>query len=628
MREVNIMKILKTNIRYFLIVSAISICSTISSSAQVEVINGIEYKQISNFETDYFITTMKISGDGTTIVFGTGGPAVKVFTIGANGTGLTQVYDFERTGTGPSVDISANGEKVIFTDGQGEIFIANFDGSLREELATLLPHPDPAFADMEPVIPLPPRITADGTQVLFIHMGQDPRGSGVWRINSDNTGLTQIFNYLDMSNDVFGGDGSEYNYNTAFADGFDISADGSRMILGTKIFKLADGDIDRGDAIAVDGTDFYHVGEYVSGTQPFSTYVDGDMFLMFRKEFNADLGYDEINVYFVPLGTGSPVKVISGLDIFGTSSFTQMSSSGTLGIVMGANGRLPITRVDENSGSRLDLVSIDGLSIAMGGYRFSESWLPSINWDGDVFCFLSTSIPPQIWVANINSDAINSAPSISQIKFEPDQVAIDGSTTSTISAHVSDLYDDIYAVSFDAYKDGVFQFRGLSSDYPYSGRLLDDGTFGDESVGDGFYTNNTVRADLPETPLGSYTVRIAAANATLGEVSLADAVPFSIVEPSTVSTNWLVSPGFELYQNFPNPFNQSSSIRYEIPFETLVEIKLLDVLGKVVRVMVNEEHGAGHYSVNLDGKVLPGGVYFYSMRAGDFYQLKKMQVLD
>ena len=108
-----------------------------------------------------------------------------------------------------------------------------------------------------------------------------------------------------------GGDGSEYNYNVAFADGFDISADDSRMILGTKIFKLADGDADRGDAIAVDGTDFYHVGEYISGTQPFSTYVDGDMFLMFRREFNADLGYDEINVYFVPLGTGSPVKVIS-----------------------------------------------------------------------------------------------------------------------------------------------------------------------------------------------------------------------------------------------------------------------------------------------------------------------------
>ncbi len=627
MKEVNIMEFLKTTIRCFIIALTISLCSTISSRAQVDVIHGIEYKQISSFETDYSIIAMKISADGTKIVFATGGPAVKVFTINANGTGLTQVYDFERTGTGPSVDISANGEKVIWCYGEGELFIANSDGSVREELATLLPNPDPSFADLEPVIPLPPRITADGTQVFFIHMGRDPRGAGVWRINSDNTGLTQIFNYLDMSQDVFGGDGSEYNYNVAFSDGFDISADGSRMILGTKIFKLADGDAVRGDAIAVDGTDFYLIGDYVIGNQPFSTYVDGDMFVVFRRELNADLGYDEINVYFVPLGTGSPVKVISGLDIFGSSSFTQMASNGSLGIVIGANGRLPITRVDRLTGSRLDLVSIDGLSIAMGGYRFSESRLPSITWDGDIFCFLSTSVPPQIWVASINSDAINSQPSISQIQFDPDQVAVDGSTASTISAHVSDLYHDIHAVSFDAYKDGVFQFRGLRSDDPYSGRLLDDGTFGDVSAGDGFFTNNTVRTDLPETPPGTYTVRIAAANATLSEVSMADAEPFSIVEPSTSANRWLGSPGFELYQNYPNPFRQSSSIRYEIPAENHVEIKLFDVLGKAVTMLVSEEQGAGHYSVDLNGRELPGGIYFYSMRAGDFYQIKKMQVL-
>jgi len=119
-------------------------------SAQTKVIRAVEYLQISNFATNSSITSMKMSADGSRIVFATGGPAVKVFTINSNGSGLTQVYDFQKTGFGPFVDISANGNKVIWCDyvGDGAIFIANADGSTREKIVTLLPHPDPVFADM------------------------------------------------------------------------------------------------------------------------------------------------------------------------------------------------------------------------------------------------------------------------------------------------------------------------------------------------------------------------------------------------------------------------------------------------------------------------------------------------
>jgi hypothetical protein len=618
------MDLKKTTVGYLVAMLPLLMGNFHSSNGQVEVMDGIDYRQVSNFETDYSITAMKMSGDGTRIVFATSGPAVKVYTINTDGTHLTQVYDFERTGTGPSVDISASGTKVIWCDGEGEVFIANPDGSGLLELATLLPNPDPNFADMEPIIPVPPRITADGNQVLFIHMGRDPRGSGVWRVNSDDSGLTQVFNYNEMAEDLFGTDTAEYEFNSAFTDGFDISADGTRMVLGTRIFKLAAGDMDRGDAIAVDGTDFYNIGDYAIGNQPFATYVHGDIFTLFRREFNPELGSDEINVYAVPLGTGSDVKLIGGLDIFGTSSMTQMASDGSLAIVLGANGRLPITRVDRITRSRLDLVSIDGLTIAMGGYRFSESRLPSIAWNGNKFCFLSTSIPNQIWLATINSNAIGSLPSISQIKFEPDEVAIDGSTTSTITAHVSYPGRDIHAVTFDTYQDGVFRFRVLKSDWPYSGMLLDDGTFGDESAGDGFFTNNTVRADLPETALGTYTVRIAAVDTTLTRVSVADATPFSIVASTVSIADQEALPRFMLHQNVPNPFRNSSTIWYEIPEESHVEITVHDVLGKIIARLVNEPKGPGVHSVDLHLNDTPGGVYFYSMRVGEHYFTKKV----
>lgn len=87
-----------------------------TSEAQTEAIDAVEYRQISNFETDYSISSMKMSADGTRIVFATSGQAVKVFTINIDGSGLVQVYDYESTGFGPMVDISADGEKVIWCD--------------------------------------------------------------------------------------------------------------------------------------------------------------------------------------------------------------------------------------------------------------------------------------------------------------------------------------------------------------------------------------------------------------------------------------------------------------------------------------------------------------------------------
>lgn len=58
---------------------------------------------------------------------------------------------------------------------------------------------------------------------------------------------------------------------------------------------------------------------------------------------------------------------------------------------------------------------------------------------------------------------------------------------------------------------------------------------------------------------------------------------------------------FRLFQNYPNPFNQIIVIRYEIPYETLVTIKLYDLLGREIKTLVNKDEEAGIYSYNFDG---------------------------
>ncbi len=84
---------------------------------------------------------------------------------------------------------------------------------------------------------------------------------------------------------------------------------------------------------------------------------------------------------------------------------------------------------------------------------------------------------------------------------------------------------------------------------------------------------------------------------------------------------------YTLYQNYPNPFNPSTTIEYALPQPSHVVLKVYDVLGNEVRILVNGKQPAGHHQVHLDAKDLPDGVYFYRIQAGDFVQTKKLTLL-
>jgi hypothetical protein len=83
---------------------------------------------------------------------------------------------------------------------------------------------------------------------------------------------------------------------------------------------------------------------------------------------------------------------------------------------------------------------------------------------------------------------------------------------------------------------------------------------------------------------------------------------------------------FMLYQNYPNPFNPVTLIKWQQPMQSQVLIKVYDILGNEIAVLVNEIKPAGNYSVNFDASGFASGVYFYSITAGGFRQTKKMIV--
>ena len=84
---------------------------------------------------------------------------------------------------------------------------------------------------------------------------------------------------------------------------------------------------------------------------------------------------------------------------------------------------------------------------------------------------------------------------------------------------------------------------------------------------------------------------------------------------------------FSLEQNYPNPFNPNTQISYQLPVNCGVKLKVLDILGSEVAVLVNEYKIVGKYDVEFNASSLSSGVYFYQLKAGNYIDTKKMMLI-
>lgn len=113
--------------------------------------------------------------------------------------------------------------------------------------------------------------------------------------------------------------------------------------------------------------------------------------------------------------------------------------------------------------------------------------------------------------------------------------------------------------------------------------------------------------------------------AASGSYAVVDNMSFQILadaEEENYSPDQLI-----LEQNFPNPFNPETTIKYTVPEKSDISLKVYNVLGNEVAELVNETQEQGSYSINFNASELSSGVYFYTLKAGNTADTKKLILL-
>lgn len=92
-------------------------------------------------------------------------------------------------------------------------------------------------------------------------------------------------------------------------------------------------------------------------------------------------------------------------------------------------------------------------------------------------------------------------------------------------------------------------------------------------------------------------------------------------------TSHVLPENFILYQNFPNPFNPSTSIKYLMEKSANIRIRIFNSAGVEVEELINEFRKPGTYSLRWDASNYPSGVYFYKMETNDFFSVSRSMIL-
>ncbi len=148
-----------------------------------------------------------------------------------------------------------------------------------------------------------------------------------------------------------------------------------------------------------------------------------------------------------------------------------------------------------------------------------------------------------------------------------------------------------------------------------------NGFYNLNSLSENNYTLLVNKYDYEESTVSNIPVYQNNLYSAIANVTINPQGVTSVNESSTIPENFVLS------QNYPNPFNPETTIKFSIPTQQFVSLKVYDILGNEVATLVSEVKQAGNYQVKLNGANLSSGIYFYSLKAGNFTKTLKMTLI-
>ena len=146
---------------------------------------------------------------------------------------------------------------------------------------------------------------------------------------------------------------------------------------------------------------------------------------------------------------------------------------------------------------------------------------------------------------------------------------------------------------------------------------LEDAAFRSPSRDDNAFIFNLT--DTTEAGTGEYTMQFTTQPFTLSRDGITTLGLFGVGKfgPVTdvIENTEDIPKEYSISQNFPNPFNPSATIKYTLPGESLVRIKIYDVLGREIKTLVDRKESSGKHAINFEASDLSSGIYLYQFYA-------------
>jgi hypothetical protein len=270
------------------------------------------------------------------------------------------------------------------------------------------------------------------------------------------------------------------------------------------------------------------------------------------------------------------------------------------------------------------LLSIEANAIQVKSQSQSATWFEDTGWIGD----MEVMEPGKGYKINMQGDDVLIYQTSATQAFTPPSIDKKSSPVKTITGNKMNMVviaivesDHVFEnITVSNSKD---EYVAVGKAFEYEGKKLWYFTIAGNDLKD------IIRFSLSDNTLQNSVTCVEQLmfddNASIGTPSQ----PFKLTLPSEAIIYEAFS-GFELSQNFPNPFRAATHINYMLPVKSSVKLTLFDITGKEVMVLIDETQAAGQYSLPMEKGLLEPGIYFYRMKAASgsiaFERTRKMTI--